>query len=343
VRATLTAEQESLAGAAREMGAGGIAAARTVLNGGRIPEEPSASLFAGFAGMAVPEESGGLGGGLVDMAILLEGLGRTVTPTPFVAHCIALQVGYAAGVDVTAAAGGATRWAFASAEAPDPGWGPWATTVSGGEIVGGKIGVPEGAECGAAVVTVGKDDVAVARPVDRVQRQVFDPTRPAADLRFEGIAEANGKGAQAGLERGIALLAAELCGVGRGAVEMAAAYAGIRQQFGQPIGRFQAVAHQLADAFTELETAWSLTLFACWALDAGDPRGRRAAHLAKARAGSAAIFAAERSTQIHGGIGITWETDPHIFLRRAMATDGWLGSQSFHRRRVGRDVLGAVQ
>ena len=142
--------------------------------------------------------------------------------------------------------------------------------------------------------------------------------------------------------RATVALAAEQVGVGRGALDLAVEYAKTREQFGQPIGRFQGVAHQLADAFVGLELGWSLVLYACWAVDDGRPDAAAAVHRAKAKAGEAAVFAAERGMQVHGGIGITWEADPHLFLRRAVADDAWLGTARRHRRDLGAARVAAA-
>ncbi|MGH3441485.1 MAG: acyl-CoA dehydrogenase family protein, partial [Nitriliruptorales bacterium] len=168
----------------------------------------------------------------------------------------------------------------------------------------------------------------------------LDPTRPLADLAFDSAAVASADaGADSGLRRATALLAAELAGVGRGAIDLAVEYAKVREQFGQAIGRFQGVAHQLADAWTAVEESWSLALYAAWAVAAEAADVDQAVHAAKAKAGEAAIHAAERCTQAHGGIGITWEADPHLYLRRALATDGWLGTAREHRRRLGALIV----
>jgi alkylation response protein AidB-like acyl-CoA dehydrogenase len=88
-----------------------------------------------------------------------------------------------------------------------------------------------------------------------------------------------------------------------------------------------------------VETAWSLTLYACWAVEAAAPDAARAVHAAKACAGDAAVFAAERALQTHGGIGMTWEADPHLFLRRALVGAAWLGTSAWHRQQLGAAVL----
>lgn len=340
MRATFTDEQSQLASAARDLAAGGREAARSLLEGGEPPAEPTASLFGGFSGLAVPEDAGGAGGDLVDLAIVLEALGRTVTPTPWVSHVLAVQAAHAAGIDVTEAAAGQQRLALAVDESgADP--GSWTTRVSDGAIAGRKIAVPAGAACDAAVVVAADGVVALAEPTGRTVRDALDRTRPLADLDFDGEVAASGEGADAALMRVGAGLAAELVGVGRGAVDLAVEFAKVREQFGQPIGRFQGVAHQLADAWTSVELAWSLTLYASWSVGAQAPDARRVVHAAQAEAGDAAVHAAERCTQVHGGIGITWEADPHLYLRRALATDSWVANAATHRRILGDLLVGA--
>lgn len=339
MRATFTEEQQTLADTARDLAKGGREAARAMLESGELPKEPTESLFGGFAGLAVPQDRGGAGGDLVDLAIVAERLARQVTPTPWLAHVLAVQVAHGAGLDVSGAATGSTRWTLAVEEA-DREWGHWGTRLSDGTLAGTKIAAREGSDADAAVVVTGGGRVAVAAPAGRSERDAVDRTRPLADLTFDGPVDASGDGAEVGLRRATAVLAAELAGVGRGALDLAVEYAKQREQFGQPIGRFQAVGHQLAEAWTRVELSWSLALYACWAVEADDADAARAVHAAKSKAGDAAIHAAERGAQVHGGIGITWEADPHLYLRRALATDAWLGSARTHRRLLGELLAG---
>lgn len=329
MRATFTDEQQHLSETARDLAARGREHARALLEGGDLEEEPTRSLFTGFAGLAVPEDAGGMGGTLVDLAIVVHELARSVTPTPFVTHAMAVQVATSAGLDVAEAARGDERWALADV-------GP---RLEGSRLTGTAEVVRDGRSCDAVVVVDPEERVAVAVPSERRDRDSLDPTRPLADLVLDGDVVGSGDGASAGLRRATAVLAADLVGVGRGAVDLAAEYARVREQFGQPIGRFQGVAHQLADAFTGVELAWSLALYACWAVADDAPDAAEAVHAAKQRAGEAAIHAAERCTQVHGGIGITWEADPHLYLRRALADDAWLGNAREHRQALGASVL----
>lgn len=341
MQATFTDEQRALAETARDLAAKGRQDARVMLDGGTPSAELTTTLFGGFAGIGIPEEGGGLGGGLVDLAILLEAVGRSVAPTPFVSHVLAVQAAFGAGIDVSGALDGEQRWALAVEERDQPLSEP-ASSVDEKRLVGGKVAVRDGEACSAAVVTATGDVLAVAEPAQRTPRPALDATRPLADLAFDGPVTAQGSGADAVL-RATAALAAEQVGVGRGAVDLAVEYAKTREQFGQPIGRFQGVAHQLADAFVGLDLAWSLVLYACWAVDDERPDAAIAVHRAKAKAGEAAIFAAERAMQVHGGIGITWEADPHLYLRRAIADNAWLGTARQHRQWLGERLVAAAR
>jgi alkylation response protein AidB-like acyl-CoA dehydrogenase len=342
MRATFTDEQVALADAARDLAKGGREAARATLDGSDLPVEPTASLLSGFSGLAVPEDAGGEGGGLVDLAILVESLGRTLTPTPWVSHAMAIQVAHAAGIDVADAASGDRRLALAVEEEGQP-FGSWTTTVNDKQIDGNKTAVRDAAGADGLVVVCADDRVALTTDGAIVAQKPFDTSRPLAAVAFDGAGAEAVSEAGDGLWRATVAVSAELVGVGRGAVDLAAEYAKVREQFGQAIGRFQGVAHQLADAWTEIELAWSLALYAAWAVDDAAPDAVRSVHAAKQAAGDAAVYAAERCTQVHGGIGMTWEADPHLFLRRAISDDRWLGTSRHHRRLLGDDVVSSAR
>ena len=302
--AVLTDEQTALTEAATDLAEQGLAGARTLLDGGALPARPTTDLFEGFNGLGIPEEAGGAGGGLLEVAIVARALGRTVTPTPWVAHQMALQAAHAAGLDLADGLDPAARWVLVDGEA---------------------TAVRDGIGADHAVVLDG--DAVALRPVTgTAPRPGFDPTRPMADLTLgDPVAQAT-SGAAAARLRARTVVAAGLVGTGLGAVERAADYAKEREQFGKVIGIFQGVGHQLADAWTAVELAWSLVLYAAWAVDEAQADAGQAVDAAVAKSGNAAIFAAERGMQVHGGIGITWEADPHLALRRAMGDDAWLGA-----------------
>jgi len=129
-------------------------------------------------------------------------------------------------------------------------------------------------------------------------------------------------------------ISAELTGIAQRALEMAVAYAKDRQQFGRPIGAYQAVSHQCAEMLYDVEEARSLTLFAAWAADADPESLPLAAAMAKARASEAAWEVCKTSIQVHGGIGFTWEHDLHFLLKRARAGSQLFGTATQHRERV---------
>jgi alkylation response protein AidB-like acyl-CoA dehydrogenase len=340
MRAVLGEEQELVVETARRMAANGLAAAQAVLAGGVWPAEPDRSLMADWTGLGIPEEQGGSGGSLVDLALVVRELACTLTPNRYIGHMMALQAAIGAGLPVADGLDGSQSWCLAVSEAAAQPFGPFSATLAGGKVCGRKPGVPFGAVADLAVAALNGNQLALVRPDARQAVLAADVTAQCADLVFENAsALAVGQAAVNGLLRASAVLAADLCGVAQGAINQGVAYAGNRFQFGKPIGAFQGVAYQLADALVGAETAWSLTLYACWAIDTGNPDAAKAVHAAKARAAEAAVFAAERALHVHGGMGMTWEAPPHLFLRRALARGAWLGGTHWHRRQVGAALL----
>ncbi len=120
---------------------------------------------------------------------------------------------------------------------------------------------------------------------------------------------------------------------------MTVEYAKTRQQFGRPIGAFQAVQHQCADILLATESSRSATYFAAWAMSAGEPSAAQAVASAKAYCSEAATVVCERGIQVHGGIGFTWEHDLHLYLKRAKADEALFGDAAFHREELARLLL----
>ncbi len=316
--AVLTDEQKAIAEAARDLAASGLADARQMLDGGDLPAQPTLALMQGFNGLGIDEDAGGAGGSLVDVALVARELGRTVCPTSWLPHQLALQAAAAAGLDITEGMRPEARWVL---------------------IDGDPTAVRHGA--GAEFAVMIDDDDVELRPVGEWEpRRPLDPTRPFAEIFLGPYLQGADHGGHQGRLRARAIVAASLAGTGLGAVERAAAYSRERQQFGKPIAVFQGVQHQLADAWTHVELAWSLALYACWAVAEAQPDAIAAVDAAVARCGDAAVFAAERGMQVHGGIGITWEADPHLALRRAMSDDAWLGGSREAELALGRALLG---
>lgn len=184
-----------------------------------------------------------------------------------------------------------------------------------------------------------REDVSV-RPIATI-----DPSRRLAEVDFSGatpVLEPIDTGAGALddlLGRAYIAISAELMGTTRWLLDTTIAYACQRRQFGRPIGSFQAIKHKLADIALLREQAWSSVYYAAMCFDANDPARRRAAHVAKVIASHAAIRCAKEAIQIHGGIGYTWEHDLHLYLRRAFATEDFLGTTDWHLDRLADDVL----
>ncbi|MGH8977474.1 MAG: acyl-CoA dehydrogenase family protein, partial [Acidimicrobiia bacterium] len=142
---------------------------------------------------------------------------------------------------------------------------------------------------------------------------------------------------------GLGLTSADLVGLMRGVLDVTVEYAGQRNQFGAPIGSFQAVQHLLADARCLMEGSLSVALHASWAVDNLEPADARAAgRVAKAYCARAARTVCETAVQVHGGIGNTWECMVHVFLRRAMLSSQWFGDDGEQLRELQRERLGVV-
>jgi alkylation response protein AidB-like acyl-CoA dehydrogenase len=132
----------------------------------------------------------------------------------------------------------------------------------------------------------------------------------------------------------LAAVSLEAVGIASKALELAVDYAKTREQFGKPIGTYQAVSHQLADTYVETELARSLAYWAAWCVAEDDEQVELACAAAKAYCGDSAVAACERSIQIHGGIGFTWEHVLHVYYKRALAIQAYDGYASKHRARI---------
>jgi alkylation response protein AidB-like acyl-CoA dehydrogenase len=140
------------------------------------------------------------------------------------------------------------------------------------------------------------------------------------------------------LRRGAVGAAAEMLGAARRCLDMSVDYAKVREQFGQPIGSFQAIRHKCADMLLEVENAHSATYYSAWALDAGAEDADVAASIAKAYVGDAARKVCGEAIQVHGGIGFTWEFDLHLYFKRAKALEAMYGDADHHRELIVRSV-----
>ena len=266
-------------------------------------------------------------GPLVDLCLFLEETGAVVAPGPFLATT-ALYRPLAAAAGIEPAESGTVALA-----GTDGHWrvnaDPVKTFVLEADRVDAVLVVHE-AEPGRVVLVEGASSVRPVATID-LSRRVFEidvSVSPRGSVSVDPVAVDDV------VERATVALAAEMVGTARWMLEATIAYAKERVQFDQPIGAFQAVQHKLADMALAWERAWSAVSYAAMAIDAGDPDRHRAAHVAKAAAGSAATRCAKDGIQIHGGIGYTWEHDLHLFIRRAYTSEHLLGTTAWHHDRL---------
>ncbi|MEZ5077330.1 MAG: acyl-CoA dehydrogenase family protein [Solirubrobacterales bacterium] len=315
----------------------------------------------GWAGLALPEEWGGQGLGTVELAVLFEELGYALAPTPLLANTVVgLALAHGGSDDqrdrfLRPLAGGERRGAPALWDAGSPavpGVHTMPAREEGGEVVldGEKVVV---LEAGSAdfflVVTADGRRHLVDRDAAGVSVRAeasLDPTRRAFSVRFEGVrvpAADTLPGEPAVflpvLHRSCVAIAAESTGVAQRTLEMAVSYAKERQQFGRPIGAYQAVSHRCAQMLLETENSRSAVYGAAWAADADPESLPLAASMAKAYASDAGWRVPDASIQVHGGIGFTWEHDLHFFLKRGRTNAALFGDARWHRERVAAAVL----
>ena len=180
--------------------------------------------------------------------------------------------------------------------------------------------------------------VVSARDVSVEGLETIDSTRQYSRVTASGSDGEELSGGRGPADEAIAPIAVavsgELVGVSQRAMEMAVEYAKDRQQFGRPIGAYQAVSHRCAQMLLETEGARSATLYAAWTADHEPESLQLAASMAKAYASDCGWRVTASSLQVHGGIGFTWEHDLHFFLKRAKADGHLFGSAREHRERV---------
>ncbi len=315
----------------------------------------------GWPGLALPEEWGGQGLGVVDLAVLFEEMGYALAPSPLLSTTVA---GLALALNgqneqkerwLPRLASGEARGTIALFDAGTPAtigsFEMEARADSDGVVLGGeKVLVMDAA--GADFFLVATSDGRrhlVEREADGVTisaEKSIDLTRRLYSVRFDGVkveADATLSGGQDEylpvLWRACVAIAAESTGIAQRAMEMAVEYAKDRQQFGRPIGAYQAVSHRCAQMLLETENSRSAVYGAAWAADAEPESLPLAASMAKAYASDAGWRVPDASIQVHGGIGFTWEHDLHFFLKRGKANAAGFGDARWHRDRVADLVL----
>ncbi len=180
-------------------------------------------------------------------------------------------------------------------------------------------------------------DGGTAYPARGVEESTVDPTRPLGRLERGDGSPLSG---MRNLPRARTAAACEAVGVAERALELGVEHARTREQFGKPIGTYQAVSHPLAQTYTDVELARSLVYWAAWCVAEEEERAALAAAAAKAFATEAAVAACERSIQVHGGIGFTWEHPLHRFYKRALWLEGFGLRPAELRLEVAKALLG---
>jgi len=312
----------------------------------------------GWLGTAIPEAYGGLGLGGDTLAGIAEELGRALAPLPvsssiyLAAPCVLHAGSQAQRREWLPGLASGERIATLAAAEALVGLGEigrHAARVSGGRLTGIKQPVPDGLLAHWAVVTAhdeagtpGLYIVDLAGPgVRREALACIDPTRPMARiacdaapaLRLEGGMDASSALRRA-LDEAAVWVAFDQVGGADAALAMSVEYAKIRHAFGRPIGSFQGIKHKLADMYTKNQLARANACCGAWALTVDPAELPLAAASARVAASEAGEFAAKETIQTHGGIGATWEADPHLFYRRARVLQGLLDGPAVWRERL---------
>ena len=307
----------------------------------------SAMAAQGWPAVMRAESSDGLGMGPVEVAVLLEEIGRAGAPAPFASTVLAIDA-----LD----RGGATELVDGllaeSADAPAVACVAWSrdlTAVRAEESSGSWTlhGRPDpvsyAPSASVAVVTATTADGPGLFAVDlavvgRPEREsAMDRTRELGWLHLDAAPAVRIGGDEAVdrlVDLGSVFACAEMLGGANRVLELAVEYAKDRVQFGRPVGSFQAVKHRCADMLVDVEGMRSSTYWAAWCLGAGDREASIAASTAKIWCADASKRVMASALQVHGGIGFTWEHDLHLFMKRAQLDQLSFGDASFHRDRL---------
>jgi len=317
---------------------------RTIVDagGGCDPKLWSAMVEQGWTAIALPERVGGVGLGWVELAVLLEQVGARVAPAPFLQHAIALELLVEAEsplLEPLVSGERVATVAFAPVAAHSSNGG-WELTGSTEPVVYAPS---------AAVAIVRTDDAVFAVDLSGLSiaaEPAMDRTREVGWIRLNDT-PAERLGGPELVERlfdvGALAYAAELLGIGAASLDLAVAYAKQREQFGRPIGSFQAVKHRCADMLVDVEGMRSVVYYAAWCLASGDPDRSVAASTAKTWCSDAGRRVTASCLQVHGGIGFTWESDVHLYLKRAQLDEVSFGDAVFHRTRLARLLRARIE
>ncbi|MDE0884952.1 MAG: acyl-CoA/acyl-ACP dehydrogenase [Myxococcota bacterium] len=317
----------------------------------------------GWAGLAVEEKEGGAGVSMVGIAALVEEVGRHALPSPLLACLACSLVLRSADSEVARRRLGQIAQGTPAALAITPGDGSWepersdiqARRVAGELTLDGTAHfVQDALKADFFVVTARLNDklLLCTLPADAPglsveQNHIHDLTRDQATLRFRQVrvspsSVVTDDGAEV-LRRAwpslLVLASADLCGSSEWQLQATVEYAKNRKQFDRPLGFFQAVKHPLVNAMVEIDRARSLLYHAASCIDAASVEAEKASRMAKSAASDAGAFISDRSVQLHGGIGFTWESDVHIFFKRSLHGQVLWGDGIHHRKKLAEILI----
>ena len=323
----------------------------------------------GLQGLRTAEAYGGQDFGFLELCIVLEEMGRVLFSGPFLSTvCLAAPAIQRIGspADREALLPGIVRGETLASLALLEDGGDWARRevqlcarpgADGFRLSGSKSYVLDGEQADLILVvarlerTRGADGLTLlavradAEGLSSEPLETLDGTRRQARLAFDDVlARPIGTPGAAGLaldrvlDEAAVLLAAECVGGAESALQSAVGYAQSRLQFGRPIGSFQAIKHKCVEVLLEVESARAAVHWAGWVADQPDGDLAEAASVAKSLACDAYLRAAAENVHIHGGIGVTWEADPQLHLKRAKGSEALLGDPVFHRTRLARGM-----
>ena len=314
----------------------------------------------GWTGIAIPEAYGGVGAGFVELAVLLEEMGRALLCAPFFSSVVlAATAIQSSGTEdqkeklLPGLANGSVRATLAFTE-PSGHWGRDGISLEAknGVLNGIKTYVVDGhtadllivaaqAPEGVALYTVDAD----ANGITRTPLQTVDGTRKQARIDFAGVkGEPLGSGGDQWpalsktLDEIAVCLSCEMVGGAQRCLDMSVDYAKHRTQFGRPIGSFQAIKHKCADMLMKVESSRSAAYYTAWAAAEGDEELPVLASMTKAYVSDAYFHMAAENIEVHGGIGFTWEHDAHLYFRRAKSSELFLGDATYHRELVAQRI-----
>ena len=302
----------------------------------------------GLAGLVVAEEYGGAGASWREVAVVLEELGRSVAPVPFLGAAVttpALLSALHLHDELAAAASGETVLAVAVPADRLP-WNDTeftdVTADADGRLTGTVRSVSDVGNADTLLVPVDNTLYAVDRAAAQIAPVVsLDMTRQLSDISLEGAAARRldahevGAAVRSALTVSSALLASEQLGLAEQCLAMTVDYLKDRRQFGRVLGSYQSIKHRLADLWVDITQARAVARYAAACAATGSPDLPMASSLAHVVCSAAAVRAAEECVQLHGGIGFTWEHPAHLYLKRAKSAQLLFGTPAAHRRRIG--------